>query len=521
MKYFSCKHVLISLILLAAAWLRLSRLDLMEFKLDEALSVMMVMDALDGKGIPTHGIASSVGVYNPPIFIYLLLAPGLFSSDPIWLTQFIALLNVAAIFLCYWFGRKIWNDRIGLIAAVLFATSPWAVIYSRKIWAPDVMPIFSLLVLGGLHQLCAHGDRRWFLPVVIAAGLMPGIHFVGLFAALIVGLFILVFRPKVGWMSWLVAGIVLAMMYLPFLLKDWATFKSGPPLSAPAFSVTAFVLAGEIMSHFGIDYLLLGDSARNFYQTLTPAVFVPLTFLGKALMGLFAAGFVMVALELLQPFRHGLPVALLSLRPKAGKLAAWLLVILPLASCIVLPLNKKLYHHYFTMLYPVQFWLFAAALDWGLAKIPSWGQRLAQLAGYGFVGITAAFQIIFLVKLAGFIDRQGGTTGDYGVSYRHKLAAAEYVATSCRNDRAQPRLLAPDRTPLQLPEYDYLIKRCQKKAGALSETETWRQFVIAEQIGDSRRDSAREAETPVERRNFGPVQVLRLSDVPTQALMMK
>jgi len=519
MKFFSSKNLLIGLILLATAWLRLSRLDLMEFKKDEALSVMMIVDALSGQGLPTHSIASSVGVYNPPILIYLLLMPGLFSSDPIWLTQFIALLNVAAIFLCYWFGRKIWNDRVGLIAAVLFATSPWAVIYSRKIWAPDCMPIFSLLVLGGLHQLCAHGDRRWFLPATIAAGLMPGIHFVGLFAALIVGLFILVFRPKVGWTNWLVAGAVLAMMYLPFLLKDWSTFKSGPPLSAPAFSVTAFVLAGEIMSHFGIDYLLLGDSARNFYQTLTPAAFVPLTFLGQALMMLFAAGFVGLTVKLVQPFRHGLPVALSSLRQKAGKLAAWLLVILPLASCIVLPLNKKIYHHYFTMLYPVQFWLFAAALDWGLAKIPSRGQRLAQWAGYGLVGITAALQIIFLVKLAGFIDQQGGTTGDYGVSYRHKLAAAEYVVISCRDDRAQPRLLAPDRTPLQLPEYDYLITVCQKKTGVLPETENWRQFVITERVGDSQPDLTREFEAPVERRNFGPVQVLRLSDAPSQALM--
>jgi hypothetical protein len=432
---------------------------------------------------------------------------------------FIAVLGVGAVVATWHIGRKYYGPVAGLVAAALFAVSPWAVIYSRKIWAPDFMPIFSLLVLGGLHQLCARGESRWFLPVVIAAGLMPGIHFVGLFAALIVALFILVFRPKVGWMSWLVAGIVLAVMYLPFLLKGWLTFKNGPPLSAPAFSLTAFVLAGEIMSHFGIDYLLLGDSASSFYPTLTPLVFVPLAYLGKALMWLFAAGFVMLALELLRPFRHGLAVALPSLRQKSGKLAAWLLVILPLASCIVLPLNKKLYHHYFTMLYPVQFWLFAAALEWGLEKIPSWGQRLAKCTGYGLVGLTAALQIIFLVKLAEIIDQQGGTMGDYGVAYRHKLAAADYVAASCRDDRAQPRLLAPDLSPLQSPEYGYLIKHCQKKTAALPEMENWRQFVIAEQIKASRRDSTPEAEAPPgERKNFGPVQVFRLSNVTTQAL---
>ena len=73
------------------------------------------------------------------------------SSSPIVATAFIALLNVVAVALCYGLSRKMFaplGERAwlaALIAALLFAVAPWAVIHSRKVWAQDLLPFFVML----------------------------------------------------------------------------------------------------------------------------------------------------------------------------------------------------------------------------------------------------------------------------------------------------------------------------------------------------------------------------------------
>ena len=113
-----------------------------------------------GKGgqLPTAGLMSSVGVTNPPLFIYLLI-PMFFVTKSIALVScFIAAFGLAAVVACWWVGRKYYGPVAGLLAAALFATSPWAIIYSRKIWAQDFVPIFATATMWAVHSICL-GNR--------------------------------------------------------------------------------------------------------------------------------------------------------------------------------------------------------------------------------------------------------------------------------------------------------------------------------------------------------------------------
>src|SRR5512135_2751228 len=136
--------IAVILVLLLAAYLRLNHLDWTEFKLDEAHLSQIAYDMARHGVIPLTGIGSSVGIVNPPLAAWLLAIPYAVSSSPIVATAFIALLNVAAVALCYGLSRRMfapWSDRAwlaALITTLLFAVAPWAVIQSRKVWAQDL-----------------------------------------------------------------------------------------------------------------------------------------------------------------------------------------------------------------------------------------------------------------------------------------------------------------------------------------------------------------------------------------------
>ena len=103
-------HVLLLCgIVLLGGWLRFSRLELMEFKKDEWRLHRLAVAQAEGK-LQLHGLTSSVGVYNPPMAVYLFALPAFFNQDPVFLAYLPALLNTVAVGLTYLLARK-WLSR--------------------------------------------------------------------------------------------------------------------------------------------------------------------------------------------------------------------------------------------------------------------------------------------------------------------------------------------------------------------------------------------------------------------------
>ena len=117
------KAILFALLALAAL-LRLGALDRMEFKEDEATALEHASRFVDDGAWPKVGLMASIGVPNPPGFIYLLAIPYALSRDPIFVTAFVALLNVAAAAAAFLFAARAFNRRVALIAALFFAVGP-------------------------------------------------------------------------------------------------------------------------------------------------------------------------------------------------------------------------------------------------------------------------------------------------------------------------------------------------------------------------------------------------------------
>jgi hypothetical protein len=113
---------------------------------------------------------------------------------------------------------------------------------------------------------------------------------------------------------------------------------------------------------------------------------------------------------------------------RAGATRALLLVWLASAWIVyATPATDRLYPHYLIVTFPVAF----AVQALGLADLTAMfrhGVRTFVLVGVvGVVAAVAVANVSFTLSFHRFLDREGGTAGDYGVVYRDKKDLAALV----------------------------------------------------------------------------------------------
>lgn len=183
--------VLISLITLLCLGLRLYRIDqYMTFLGDEGRDVRVIRNLLSGD-LVFIGPQTSIGnMYLGPLYYYLI-APALALSggNPVGPAIEVAFLGTLTVFLTWWFGRMWFGHSIGLTAALLFALSPVAIIYSRSSWNPNPMPLFSLLSIWGIWQVYHHQKFGYLSLVGISLAFALQMHYLGLLLLPVLGLY--------------------------------------------------------------------------------------------------------------------------------------------------------------------------------------------------------------------------------------------------------------------------------------------------------------------------------------------
>src|SRR5574341_2504115 len=154
---------LVSVVLLLAGLLRLGWPGLTEFKQDEAHLYALALNLAEFKAFPLRGIGSSVGPPNAPMSVYLYALPLFVWKSPLAASLFVGALNTASVVVAYALARRYWGPRAALVSALLYAAAPWAVIYCRKIWAQDLLPLFVVgYVFSGLLAF-VESRSRWVI----------------------------------------------------------------------------------------------------------------------------------------------------------------------------------------------------------------------------------------------------------------------------------------------------------------------------------------------------------------------
>ncbi len=167
------KHLVgLAFILIVGAVLRFSNLDSSEFWYDEATLSTLAQNMAAGKALPLLGITSSARIPNPPTSVYLLAIPYFVSKNPLVAVGFVVLLNVIGIGLLWLIAQRYFGPLVAFVGGLLYAVSPWAVIYGRKIWAQDMHT--PLILASFLLALCGFVEgKRWAqvvcLPILVFA----------------------------------------------------------------------------------------------------------------------------------------------------------------------------------------------------------------------------------------------------------------------------------------------------------------------------------------------------------------
>lgn len=230
MKIIPITRIYLLAIVIIASLLRMTLPGLSEFKADEARLYASSLHFITNLEIPTHGITSSIGIPNFPISTWIYAIPLTLWKHPYSATIFTGLLNSVSIIFCWYITKRFWNTRTALIATMLFASSPWAVIFSRKIWAQNTLPFFvGAWALSGLIAL--HERRTWptFLHGLLTF-CIPQIHFSGLALIPISLINFIMCRKQIAWKP-LIIGATSAMVLAAPLIMHFNNSGSLPTLS--------------------------------------------------------------------------------------------------------------------------------------------------------------------------------------------------------------------------------------------------------------------------------------------------
>jgi len=412
------------IVTLFAAYLRLYGIDLAEFKSDEARDAFVARNFVENGTIPLVGAPTSVGGNAGPFYYFILSLPFLISANPIVSSAFVALLNVLAVSLTFIFAKDFFNERIALIASALAAVSPFAIIYSRKIWNPDLLFPFSTILLYSIYSFAINKKPKYVIPIFLSFSILLQLHPVTLFLLPAI-LFVLFKFRKIVSIKYMAVGIVISiLLFSPFILSEFQNnFKTTNALVSTSglydfskINTISIQHIASLTSGTGFDYIL-GDSSKAFYSSIFN---VQQFFFVENILLFF--GFVLVFyLSAKKTF---------SLNFKYSFLVLWFLI----PVLILLFFTGPQYPHHLIMLYPAQFLIIGILFDFVLQKSKKikygWHVKILTLLLLAFIlSIQFAFDYGFL----NFLQTNGGTTDFYEIGVLYKIEVAKYVASTPGN----------------------------------------------------------------------------------------
>ncbi|MCL4459496.1 MAG: glycosyltransferase family 39 protein [Chloroflexi bacterium] len=413
--------LLVGLTLALATYLRLAYLDFGQFRPDDANLWEIARNAFDQHRLLDRGMVSSIGVPNGPFQAYLLMLAMPFTSRLIGPYIVVALLNVLAVAACWGFTRAYFGRGIALIAALLFAVNPWAVVFSRRLLGNDMMPLFTVLLVWSLCDLITKGRRRdgvlpfLWLAILTQVYVVALVHLVTAAVGFALGLSRV---PK----RWFLGGVALfALLATPYLfgavLPNLGNLRN---VTEPSPGTLAYLSSRVDLDSLRAAFLIVGNEGYQAYanqggQVLDATRGVPDAFslFARFLMalGIFFSLTRVIGLSKRREFRAAAPY-LLSL----------LTIFLPVMFLV--DHASPVYPNYLLAGYPMQFLMMGIGVAEVYKRLRS---LLSPLLPLGLVTALAALVVIQLLLARVFFQviPEYWVKSDYGLP----LAYAENVLT--------------------------------------------------------------------------------------------
>ncbi len=397
----------LGLILVIAAIMRLSFLGLIEFKADEALTVLSLQQFWQQPHLIQAGLVSSTGARNFPLFQYLLIPAAKVSFDPRFLSAIIGAISVIMIGWFYVATKKSFNSKVALIASIILASAPYPVLFSRKIWAQDFVWLFAIPIYVLILKIRKGNHKPITLfSLGILLSLQTQLHASGLFIALVLISYLLVKKVKLWWP--IAGGVVGAIPALPYIWLQFTSSPSFPDLTAYQQAANQLQNKPQLLhllqpffyvTNWDWEQIMGAVDYQRFTAT-TPA------------QGIGMLAGLLLALGL----GYGLYQSIKTKTHRLSSLVISSLVIIYFIAAVPARL------HYYQVLAPY----IAVVSAWGLIKL----FKTQPLFLWPTVDFVIFANLLFTGMFWRYLYTNQGVMGDYGLPYRYSVARVEQVTAA-------------------------------------------------------------------------------------------
>ncbi|HHX65158.1 MAG TPA: glycosyltransferase family 39 protein, partial [Chloroflexi bacterium] len=165
------EHQMLWIIIALAAVLRLVALDLIEFR-PEQVAQLVEAERIGRLQLPVLGPHTLAAPDTPSLSSYLLALPVQVQRDPRVAAVLISLIHTISIGWCFTLARRYYGVRVAVIAATLYAITPWAVIFSRRITGDALLPLLNIWLLQNLAVVLIDRRPQAWVGIGLALALM-------------------------------------------------------------------------------------------------------------------------------------------------------------------------------------------------------------------------------------------------------------------------------------------------------------------------------------------------------------
>ena len=485
-------------ILIIASYLRLTDLELTDFRSDEARDWQVANKISKVEFFPLTGPSLSIGGNLGPFEYYLFSIPSFFSVHPITGSIFVVLLNIASVYILYKAGKDFFNEKVGLISALLLAVSSFAILFSRKIWNPDLVSFFFLIFLYSLLSFAVKKKKIFIIVAAVSLALLTQLHLTSVFLSISFLVVALSYKTK---LSYFLIGLLLAALTLsPFLLFETThnfqninTFiqHSGKFSLISKINLEPIRYASNLASGKDFDYFL-GSMSQEFYGKI-----IDLEFLFDAMSIVFFFSLIYLVSNILEIRKK--KISKVSFECKKIILSiVFLSIIFPL-----LFYKSAVYLHYVIAILPLNFLILGIFIDWLLSKVQKLKySQIFRVCILLFLLTFAIYQIYFILNFYSFLAEKGGTGGDYGITINHKIDAAKFISeqSSSRIVEVSNKVGSKE---LYI-EYEYLLKFFGTNLG-----QSEKKYIIIDSIHEAVNEGELRVLEKFERNDFGPIKVYK------------
>lgn len=386
--------------------------ELFPFIGDQGWFYLSAGDMIVTGNIPLVGITTShIWLHHGAIFTYLLaFALWICSFHPLSAVIVTIPITIAATLLLYKLGKIMFNRSVGLIAAILFATSPLVLIHTRMAYHTSPLAFCSVLFIFSVFKWIS-GDKRFLPLATLSLALLYNFEistfvFFIIFALTVVyGIikkrsYALKLNRKIIGLSLISFIVPMAPMLIydtshgfPQTLKfaAWVIYK----VFKSIFGGGSAVNLAEMISFFAINYQKLIFIANGFIAFI-----------------IFSITFFWLLNKILFLYKN------------EELNASWIL----LALWIIVPLIGELINHTTTEAHLLVIYapiLFVTSLF--ISSIKSKSKILA----WGLVAIIITSNVFFMVRNDYLLGKNGG----YGPAFTSRLDAAKQIVAQAGGKR--------------------------------------------------------------------------------------